>query len=50
MALADHVKQVFLAEAHWNVSDHQRSEAVLLVQNSEEIDLVVLKSAVDGLH
>ena len=50
MPLADHVQQVFLAEPHGDVSDHQRRQAVLLVQNSEEVDLVVFKRAMDGLH
>ena len=41
---------VGLAELDRDVSDHQRRQAVLLVQNGEKVDLVVFKCAVDGLH
>lgn len=43
MRLLDHLEQVLLAEAHWNVLDHNSRECLYAVENGMEIDRVVGK-------
>lgn len=49
MPLANHIEQIFLAESHGDVANHQRRQAIFFVQNCKEIDLVAFKRVVDGL-